>query len=173
MGKKQREAAKVQVEPTAPKRPKLEACLTTSADGKAMIVYFPAGQGHGVRIEMSFSAHIMIGRAVKGLTAIIDKMASGVELPTSKSFSPIMEQLMWVERDIRSMHMLKQVLVERQRALEEPKINTRGAPTQALVDAFLKSGGKIENEEERAKRTLEDKYGLNVDDFLEGMDLAI
>lgn len=62
----------------------------------------------------------------------------------------------------RGLASIVKILQSRHRAIEQanaPKIGTAGVPVQALVDAWIKEGNRIEDEAVREERRMRDRVG--------------
>lgn len=131
--------------------------LNDAAEKFALTFTNPSGKRNTIFVSVDAGA---LGRA-KELSSAIGKLAK--DIPALEGLVGLAQR---VKRDAAVMQAMYDVLASRRAQPEEPKINTPGVPTQALVDAFLSSGKQIEDEGARAARKFKEKYGIDVEELL-------
>lgn len=149
--------------------PLAQVSIRLSADGAAFIPTFTGGKGHAVRIPVPGNAVKSAGSARSALVAMRDELRDLGTRPTVEQLTTVLNSIRVAEKALIGLTVLESILRARESESHEPKINSRAVPTQALVDAFIAKGGKIETESERADRVLSDKYGLDVNEFVSGL----
>lgn len=134
--------------------------ISLSPNGLSLLVHFPARdsgaiRSHTVRIPIHSGASFKCKHHVPG-------RKHGTQEPCEECNQ---------YKENKTVAALVSMLKERDRVEREEsrqaKLNEAGEPTQALIDAFFSSGGKIEDEATRQERLLEEKYGDQFGDLLE------
>lgn len=138
-----------------------QVTIDLSASGEDIVLSFGS---HSVRVRCPGNAIFFAEGARKSLSTILARTERSEGAATAEELERIRDNVRVAERALVGVSLIEAVLSTR-RTSPEAKLNTVGVPTQALVDAFLRKGGKVEDEGERAARKLEEKYGINLEDF--------
>lgn len=108
----------------------------------------------GTKVPDVASALNDLERAAKDGTLTAEGVLARLE-----RIRPLVQQM---ARQAKVATVLTRILQARAATPEEPKIGTDGAPTQALVAAFLAAGGVVEDEGVRAERKFTERYGKDL-----------
>lgn len=141
------------------------AKLSLSTGGDHLVVNLGS---HTVRIPVPASAYSASDEARKTLVRLVSNMEAGKAKPTLLQMQELLTQVRIANKALAGVTLLSSILLARELD-PDALLNSRAVPTQALVDAFLKNGGKVEDEAERNERKFEEKYGVKTDDLLKLM----
>lgn len=144
----------------APVHPPVTVSLSSDGD------HFRLNLGsHTVGVRVPAGADRAAVTARKELTKLAKQMEDGGRSGLASQLLIIRQQVAIAEKALAGLALVESVLLARDR---EPtaKINSLAVPTQSLVDAYLKAGGRIEDAQARAERQFEEKYGMDLNELI-------